>query len=221
MNGSPLKIDFHVHTLYSHDSKTSLKEVLVYARRRGLDGVAITDHDTIEGAIELSKLCNKKGTPFIVIPGLEVSSKHGHILALNVNDLVKPGRDIVETIDEIHDKGGLAVLAHPFSFFKGIPFREILRAEDADAIEVINSCAVPFSLSVRLGRRYARALKLPEVAGSDAHIPEVIGLSYCEVYSDLDVEEVLKAVKKGYTKPYGSGVPLYERIKAFLRNRKR
>ncbi|MCD6529167.1 PHP domain-containing protein [Candidatus Bathyarchaeota archaeon] len=217
MNSSPLKIDFHVHTLYSHDSKTSLKEVLVYARRRGLDGVAITDHDTIEGAIELSKLCNKKGTPFIVIPGLEVSSKHGHILALNVNDLVKPGRDIVETIDEIHDKGGLAVLAHPFSLFKGIPLRELKRAENADAMEVINSCAVPFSLSVHLGKRYARVLRLPEVAGSDAHIPEVIGLSYCEVYSDPDVEEILNAIRKGYTKPHGSGIPIYERIKAFLR----
>ncbi|MCD6529490.1 PHP domain-containing protein [Candidatus Bathyarchaeota archaeon] len=220
MNYSPLKIDFHVHTRYSHDSNTSLREVLVYAKRRGLDGVAITDHDTVEGGLKLSKLCRKKGFSFIVIQGLEVSSKHGHILALNVSEPVRPGRDIVETIEEIHDKGGLAVLSHPFSFFKGIPLRELMRAKEADAIEVINSCAIPFSISTRLGMKYARALKLPELAGSDAHIPEVIGLSYCEVYSDPEVEEVLKAVKKGYTRPYGSGISIYERIKAFLRNRK-
>ena len=96
MNGSPLKIDFHVHTLYSHDSKTSLKEVLVYAKRRGLDGVAITDHDAVEGAIKLSELCNKNDDSFIVIQGLEVSSKHGHILALNVNELIRDMmRDLV------------------------------------------------------------------------------------------------------------------------------
>jgi len=78
-----LKIDLHVHTIYSRDSLITRKDLTFYARKRGLNGVAITDHDRIDGALKIAK-----ETDFLVIPGIEVSSLNGHIIGLNVSELV-------------------------------------------------------------------------------------------------------------------------------------
>ncbi|MCW4020866.1 MAG: PHP domain-containing protein, partial [Candidatus Bathyarchaeota archaeon] len=75
------KIDLHVHTCYSGDCTTTLEEVISYARKRGLDGVAITDHDTISGAM---RLLERKDTDLLIIPGIEVSTDQGHVLGINV-----------------------------------------------------------------------------------------------------------------------------------------
>jgi len=218
MNDAPLKIDFHVHTCYSFDSSITLKEVIDYAKRKGLNGVAITDHNTVEGALRLSKICRK--TDFIIVPGLEIDTKQAHIVALNINDRIESGMDILEALDIIHEKGGLAVLSHPFSLFKGASLKLEKLVGKIDAVEVMNSCAVPFFLSVYLARRYARAFRIPETAGSDAHIPEVIGLCYSEVYAESDVEDILDAIRKGNTKSFGSGISINKRLKMILKRKR-
>lgn len=217
MSHTPLKIDFHVHTYYSFDSSITLREVVDYAKRKGLNGVAITDHNTLEGALKLSKICSKE--EFIVIPGLEIDTKQAHIVALNINDRIESGMDTLETLDIIHEKGGFAVLSHPFSLLKGASLKMEDLVGKIDAVEVLNSRAIPFCLSVYFGRRYARAFKIPEVAGSDAHIPEIIGLCYSEVQAESNVEDILDVVRRGDVKSFGSGVSIDKRLKMILKRK--
>jgi len=198
----PLKIDLHVHTRYSEDSTTTLKEVVHYAKKRGLDGVAVTDHDTILGALRLAEQKN-----LIVIPGVEVSSLHGHVLALNVTEPIEPKLSLPETVERIHRLGGLAVIAHPAAVLKtGMGHKIISSASKLDAVEVINTAAFPFFLTTYLSRRLARRLGLPQTAGSDAHHPHEIGNAYTIVNADSNQEDIIEAVKKGKTVPLGKPI---------------
>lgn len=205
----PLKIDLHVHTHYSGDATTTLKEVIYHARKRGLDGVAVTDHDTMLGALRLSK--ERK---LIIIPGCEVSSLHGHVLALNVRETVEPKLTLPETVEKIHQSGGIAVIAHPASVLKtGLGYTIISSASNLDAVEVINSAAFPFSLSTYLSRRLARCLELPQTAGSDAHQPQEIGNAHTVVNADSNRDDIIEAIRKGKTVPFGKPIPWALRIR--------
>ena len=117
-----------------------------------------------------------------------------------------------ETIDRIHDLGGLATIAHPTAFFKGIS--EEMLDPRFDAIEVMNSRAVPFSYSVRKNRRMATALGLAQTGGSDAHSYKSVGDAYTIVDADSrSVADILEAIKKGRTQPEGEASNLIENIK--------
>ena len=214
MNSLPLKMDLHVHTCYSKDGATTLKEVVVYARKRGLDGVAITDHDSIKGALELAKKRD-----FLVIPGIEVSTKFGHVLALNVIAPIPPKLSPFETIETIHDLGGIAVAAHPTTMYKGGIRRQI--TSNFDAIEVINSSTFPFFLSTHLARRLAVHLNLPQTGGSDSHCPSNIGTAYTLIDANSEVDEVIHAIKKGETIPFGKPISWKARFLNVVSNPKR
>ncbi len=205
----------HVHTKYSPDALITPKELGTHARKRGLHGVAITDHNTIEG---LREFCRIKD--LLIIPGMEVATEQGHVLALNINDVVKAGQSFAETLDQIHDADGLAIAAHPTGFFKGIVEGQL--SQDFDAIEVINSSAVPFSFSVRKNRRIAATLNLPQTAGSDAHYAPEVGMAYTVIDAETDVDEIVKAIKRGAVTPFGRAIPWNTRLKReFLSVKKR
>ena len=204
MKSLALKLDLHVHTCYSPDALTTLEEVVVYSKKRGLDGVAITDHDTIEGALRL-----RKERELVVIPGVEISTLEGHVLALNISQSIPPGLTIEETIQLIHKAGGTAVAAHPSVFYK-----KMNRVDSSfDAIEVINASAFPFLLSTCLNRKLARRLNLPQTAGSDAHYAPEIGFAYTLVDADQEVEEIVQAIKEGAIVPVGKPIPWRLRLK--------
>jgi predicted metal-dependent phosphoesterase TrpH len=207
-------MDLHVHTCYSWDGVTTLKEVVVYAKKRGLDGVAITDHDSVKGAVKLAKKHD-----FLVMPGIEVSTKRGHVLALNVTTSITPKLSTFETIETIHDLGGIAVAAHPTTMYKGGLRRQT--TSNFDAIEVINSSSFPFFLSTRLARRLAVNLNLPQTAGSDSHRPSDIGTAYTLIDADSEVDEVVHAIKKGATVPFGKPIPWKARFLDVMLNPKR
>lgn len=204
MKSLALKLDLHVHTCYSCDATTTLKEVLTQSKKRGLDGVAITDHDTVEGARKLAR-----SDEIVVIPGVEVSSLQGHILGLNITRPIPLGLDVRETIRRIHDAGGVAVAAHPSVFYKRMMGRV---ASNFDAIEVINASAFPFSLSTYLNRRLASGLDLAQTAGSDAHYVSEIGFAYTLVDADEEVDEIVQAIKRGATVPLGKPIPFRLRL---------
>ncbi len=109
-----MKIDMHVHSRYSADSLITLEDIVFYTKERGLDGVAITDHDRLDGALKIAAK-----TELFIIPGIEVSSADGHILGLNVNEPISGRLGAQETVDRIHYAGGIAVACHPFGFLKG------------------------------------------------------------------------------------------------------
>ncbi len=213
MNTLALKLDLHVHTCYSCDSATTLEEVLVYSKKRGLDGVAITDHDTIGGALKL-----RENSDLIIIPGVEVTTLQGHVLALNITRPITSGLSVQDTIQLIHDAGGIAVAAHPNVFHKRLKGRIVT---NFDAIEVINSSAIPFLLSTCLNRKLALRLNLPQTAGSDAHYAPEIGFAYTMIDADPQVDEIVLAIKKRAIVPYGKRIPWKLRLQRGLLNFKK
>jgi len=207
VKNSPLKIDLHVHTCYSEDATTTLKEVVYYAKKRGLNGVAVTDHETLRGALKLARK-----SQLIIIPGLEVETQRGHILALNITTLIPPKLSIRETVQKIHDAGGIAAIAHPAVVLKTGLGQKITSSSNIDAVEVINSAAFPFFLSTYLGRRLAEKLNLPQTAGSDAHHALEIGTAYTLVNADSNTDDVTEAILKGMITPCGKPITWAKRV---------
>lgn len=204
-----LKIDLHVHTIYSPDALITPKDLIFYAKKRGLDGVAITDHDRIDGALKIAK-----ETDFLIVPGMEISSLNGHIIGLNVNELVPPKLSVDETLDRIHEAGGIAVACHPITFFK-----ESLKGHISprfDAVEVINSSAFPFNYSVKHTQEIASRLGIARVAGSDAHYGPEIGYAYTLVNAESKIDEIVTAIRKHLCSPHGRAIPLTMRFKKEL-----
>ncbi|MEM1586523.1 MAG: CehA/McbA family metallohydrolase [Candidatus Bathyarchaeia archaeon] len=221
----PLKIDLHVHTCYSGDSSISLKDLFAEIRRKSLDGVAITDHDTVEGALEACRILfelEPEQRP-IIIPGIEVSTKRGHIIGLNVTKTIPRGLSVEETVERIHEAGGIAIAAHPQTFFKdGIGLNPRVLSLGLDAIEVINSSLFPFKPLVKACEKFAEKHNLPQTAGSDSHVVEAIGLAYTLIEDDeKSVDSIIKSIKRGLTTPLGTGMPFKLRMKNFFRLRRK
>lgn len=200
-----LKIDLHVHTIFSSDSFISPTELVLWAKRRRLDGVAVTDHDCFESALKIAQ-----ETDFLIIPGMEISSRHGHIVGLNVQKKIPKGFGSDETVDRIHAVGGLAIACHPIAFLKS-SLREHVTSK-FDAIEVINSSAFPFSYCKKRSEELASRLKIPKVAGTDAHCAPEIGYAFTLVDADPNVNSILDAIKNGRCWPHGGAIPFSLRL---------
>jgi predicted metal-dependent phosphoesterase TrpH len=200
-----VKADLHVHTTYSSDSVITPKQLVFYAKKRGLTAVAVTDHNKVEGARKIAKQ-----TDFLIIPSTEVSSMHGHIVGLNVTELIPRGLSAGETVDRIHEAGGIAIACHPFALMKGSVGKHV--TGKFDAVEAINASAFPFNRATSKAHQLAERLKLPKVAGTDAHYAPVIGQAYTLIDSEPNVEAIIKAIKKGHCKPAGTGISLKLRL---------
>jgi predicted metal-dependent phosphoesterase TrpH len=197
-----IRADLHVHTTYSKDSLITPKDLVYYSKKRGLNAVAVTDHNQLEGALKIAK-----ETDFLVIPGMEISSSDGHIVALNVQELIPQGFSAAETVERIHRAGGVAIACHPYVYFKGC-LRENVCAT-FDAIEVINARAFPFKKSVQKAEEAANRLKLSRVAGTDAHYGPQIGYGYTVIEAaEPSIDAIAKAIINGDCEPFGQAVPV-------------
>ena len=194
-----LKIDLHLHTIFSRDSFIRPEQAVIQAQALGLNGFALTDHDSIE-----SHYFTSKNPEFIIIQGIEVSSSDGHILALGVRELIPSGLTAEETVDRIHQIGGLAIAAHIMRSSKNTIQKDLLRNLNRfDALETVNSGAL-LSGSFRSSRGFAQEIGRPETAGSDAHVLGTVGRAFSEVDCEApSAENILKAVKQGRTTPRG------------------
>ena len=210
----PIKIDLHVHTHYSRDSLITPEELVIYAKKAGLDGVAVTDHDRLDGALKIAR-----ETDFFIVPGMEISSSNGHVVALNVQEVIPKGLDADETVDRIHRAGGIAVACHPVTFFKGSLRKHV--SSKFDAVEVINASSFPFNYSVKNAQKIASRLGIPRVAGSDAHYPPEIGYAYTLVDASSNVDEVMRSIHKGSCQPFGRAIPIKVKLKKELATLKR
>lgn len=189
-----MKLDLHVHTCHSGDSSNDVETIIDHLKERGFAGAAIIDHNSIAGGTEALGL---KRSDFIVIPGVEVSSEKGHILALNVTTPIERGLSVAETINAIHRAGGIAVAAHPYRFWSGLG-EENVKGMPFDAIEVQNGRSD--ARGNRRASKLAKVLQLPETGGSDSHESSSLGSAYTVVPDDCDsVEKVLQAVLKKRT----------------------
>ena len=202
-----LSVELHAHSEHSHDGRDPIEALCVRAAEAGLDALAVTDHDTVAGTPRLLEVA--PNYDLVPIPGLEVSSAAGHILALGVKEVVPAGLPYHETIDRIHDLGGIVVVPHPFQKSRhgviGRVDRDALAA--ADAVETYNSRLLTGVANHR-ARRFARSRDLPTTAGSDAHIAEMVGRAVTEVDADeRSVRGVLDAVRAGRASVVGSRTP--------------
>ncbi len=202
-----LSVELHVHTALSYDGRDPVPLILEQARAVGLDAIAITDHDEIDAAREAVSLAPEYG--LVAIPGIEVSSKAGHVLGLGVEEAIPPGLPYDETLARIREGGGLAVVPHPFQESRHGVMARIGRQElaMADAIEVYNSRLLTGRAN-RQAERFARAHGLPMTAGSDAHISEMVGQAVTRVGAEEPtVEAILAAIADGRTSVEGKRTP--------------
>ncbi|MFP4174536.1 MAG: PHP domain-containing protein [Halobacteriales archaeon] len=196
-----LKADLHVHSVGSYDGSASVGEILDAAEDAELDAVAVTDHDEIEPSLEAAERAPERG--LVGVPGVEVSTADGHLLALGVENRPSAGKPVAETVERVRELGGIAVVPHPFQRMR----HGVGAVEDCDAVETYNSRLFT-GLANRQARKFARRHGLPELAGSDAHIAEMVGRAYTEIDAERDVDSLLEAIKDGRTETYGRRTPI-------------
>jgi predicted metal-dependent phosphoesterase TrpH len=181
----PGTADLQIHTRFS-DGSDSPRDVLRWAERKRLDVIAITDHDTIEGALIAGELALESRSYPDVIVGEEVSSVDGHILGLFLHTRVPPGLSAEETVAAIHEQGGIAIAAHPYwrhasSGRRGWVYSVGDHVEHVafDAVEVLNGGFTPSMIAAnRRAAEVARALGKTEVGGSDAHVRHAVAWAH-------------------------------------------
>lgn len=210
-----LKIDLHIHSKYSEDASGSPKEIMNLLKKKGLNGMAITDHNTIKGSLEALKL---KPKDFAIIPGLEISTNDGHILALGIEENVDRGRSVEETIDQILDKGGIPVVPHLFRKMSGIKREKLeLIYQKIPAMEVFNGCSLP-KTNIKTAK-VAKEFNLGGIGGSDAHNPLYAGYGYTTVNSDtIELGSILSEIIKKKTWGEGTTIPLQVRRDRMLKS---
>ena len=204
-----LKYDFHVHSKYSRDSETPLKEILRVAKERNLDGIAICDHDEVKGglkALEIVRENPKKYGGLNVIPGTEVSTSKGHVLILGVTEKLPSFMTPEETIDMARDLNALSIIAHPYrKSAHGIGY---LEGSGADAAETFNSKCITNAANKK-AKAEAERLNMPQVGGSDAHIAALVGQGYTLINIETNTEDaVFDAILRRKTIPAGENTPM-------------
>ncbi|MEM4133903.1 MAG: PHP domain-containing protein [Candidatus Micrarchaeia archaeon] len=213
-----MKLDLHIHSIYS-DGCCSPEEIASRAKALGLNGFAITDHDTSSGWERGKKAAKVLGLVFvagkeIVIRkkpkfGEKKGKKIGEILALFLDEDLKIKKEeqtpenVEEIIEQIHERNGIAAIPHPFSgMFRKQNMLQFLseRKIKLDVIESINGRCNAKENGKAI--EYATKNKIPQIGGSDAHILREIGSVY--TFANVDtIEDYRKAIKKGLGKPIG------------------
>lgn len=212
-----MKIDFHTHTYYSNDGIFSPEEIIKAALKKGLDGIAITDHDTVAGwpkAIEAAKKLNAQ-----LILGEELKIKKGgktmgEIIGYFLEKEINPkGKTVEQVIEEIKKQGGIAIIAHPYHWKKA--FKELEKYKNlADGIEVFNSR----SQSKKENQRsfdFSQRNNLPMTAGSDCHSTLEAGWAYIEAEAKT-TEELKELILKRKVKIVGRQAPFYVQLFAVI-----
>ncbi|QFU82090.1 PHP-associated domain-containing protein [Natronorubrum aibiense] len=211
----PFAIDFHVHSDDSYDGHEPIELILEHAADIGLDGVVITDHDEIGESLRAAELAPEYG--LIGIPGVEVSTRHGHLLAIGVEQRPDPGQPFMDTVAAVRELGGIAVVPHPFQRSRhGVRKRHI---GDADAIETYNSMVFT-GYRNRRARTFARRRDYPEIGASDAHYLPNVGKAYTEILVDpdgatptkaaIDGDNLVEAILEGRTHIRGKRTPIHK-----------
>jgi len=205
------KYSLHLHTKYSNCSNCEPKKILEIVKNQGFTGIAITDHNTIQGALEVKKLNKDKN--FEVIIGEEVSTDIGHVLVYYVKREIKPG-DVEEVVTEGRKQNTICVLAHPYNLiassigklFKIKNLRKSLSEDDADKIELFDAiegfnARCLLRKENMLSQELANAYNKPMIAGSDAHFENEI----CNAWVEFDDKYTLRqAILNNTIEPKGN-----------------
>ena len=212
-----MKIDLHCHSYYSNDSISSPEKLIKIALEKGLDGIALTDHNTTLGwkaAIKAAKKLNA-----VLILGEEIKLKKegktiGEILGYFLKEEIDPkGKGIKEIIQEIKKQGGIAIIAHPYHWRK--PFKKLEKYKYlADGAEAFNARS-----QTKRGNQksldFAKKNNLPLTAGSDAHSCFEVGNAYIETEAK-NLKELKEAILNKRVKIIGKQSPIFVQIFATI-----
>ena len=198
--------DLHLHTIYSYDGTASIPAVLRRAHEIGLDVIAITDHDETAGSLKALELASHFGIE--VIPGIEITTAEGDLLALFTKEKIQAGLSLLETVLKVRELGGVCIAPHPMAGglgMKSLRARTILKAlrnpvvaETLIGIEIYNATALD-RMSNHYTRILANRLDIAQVGNSDAHVVDAVGLGATE-FEGNSVADLLVALKNGTTK---------------------
>jgi len=198
-----VRVDLHLHSHFSHDGQSSLDELIQRCADCGLDRIALTDHNTVEGALALAKMA-----PVLAIIGEEAKTREGEVIGLFITGRIPPYLPPEEAMDMIHGMGGLTYLPHPLdrnrAHFRGERLVEL--ADRIDIIETYNAWCEP--ASNQAAARFAADLGKVSATGSDAHSARELGRSWMEMeeYSGpQDFLEKLRQARHVVTSSSGTG----------------
>jgi predicted metal-dependent phosphoesterase TrpH len=168
-------------------------------RHQSIRVIAITDHNTMEGYRKVRELASGY-SDILIIPGIEVSTPLGDLIVLGTDEVSPKLKDVNEIISCAKEKGGAVIVPHPF---RDYGLGNSAKNYAVDAIETLNGSA-PFHLN-RLAENLAKEMRLPGVAGSDAHNADELWTVYNEIQASLDTDEVLKAIERSAVKVFSTG----------------
>jgi predicted metal-dependent phosphoesterase TrpH len=182
----------HLHTTYSSDSSIQPKALVEKLVAHDFIKVAaVTDHDTVSGCNAIRQLAAAY-PDILIIPGVEISTPNGDIVVLGAEEMPPQPWTVASIVDFARDTDCVSVVVHPYREWG---MGDLARNYKFDAVEILNGASPPSAN--KLARDLAKLMGLPGVAGSDAHQPAELCTVYTEIQASLDVDEILKAVKKG------------------------
>ncbi|MBN1327903.1 MAG: PHP domain-containing protein [Candidatus Heimdallarchaeota archaeon] len=187
-----MQIDLHVHSNVSFDSKIKIGLLLRDLKNIGLDGIAITDHDSIEAIPKAKDIAKKYNVK--VFSAVEITAREGHIIAYGISEQPPYRKSVEDTIDWIHDRDGIAVCAHPFRL-TAPSLGEKVYLHRFDGLEINARCTMSQNRAAELA---ARLMNLPLLGGSDAHFIQNIGSISTFFYDELlNEDDLIQAIKHG------------------------
>jgi predicted metal-dependent phosphoesterase TrpH len=198
-----VRVDLHLHSNYSHDGQSSLEELIERCAEVGLDRIALTDHNTMEGAQNLADLA-----PDLTIIGEEAKTREGEVIGLFITRRLPPYLRPEEVMDLVHEMGGLTYIPHPLDRHRA-NFRLERIIDLADRIDIIETynawCEPPEN---QAAGRLAAELGKVAATGSDAHAAQELGRSWMEIddyTTPLDFLEKLRSARHVITASSGTG----------------
>lgn len=193
-----MRLDLHNHTRHSPDSRVRPAELVAAAKKAGLDGIAITDHNAVTGVSEAE---DAAGPGFLVIPGIEVSTASGHVLAYGVREVVPRDLSVAETVRRVTALGGVAVAAHPYRFWSGVGEAALSEAPFR-AYETSNARTLRRG-NLRAKAR-AHAAHVGQTGGSDSHFLDEVATAATVLGASMStVDDVLQEIAQGRTQSEG------------------
>lgn len=196
-------MDSHIHSEYSPDSNSKIDDILKYAKKENIDVIAISDHNTVDGTREV--LRKTRNTDILAIPSIEISSTDGHILGFGCEENIPRDLTPEDTIDRIHDLGGLAIIPHPYCFYRhGLLHKTDYKNLKIDAIEVKNARFIVGYCNNK-AKKLSKSKRIPGLGASDAHYYKFVGDCYSLVDCEKEIESIFKAIKKGNIEAHGKG----------------
>ena len=198
-----LKMDSHIHSQYSPDSSSKIDDIIKKAKMENIDVIAISDHNTVDGTSEVLK--KTRNTDILAIPSIEISSSMGHILGFGCEENIPRDLSPEETIDKIHDLGGLVIIPHPYCFYRhGLLHKTDYKNLKIDAIETKNARFI-IGYCNRKAKNLSKKEKIPALGASDSHYWKFVGDCYSLVNAEKDIDSVLKAISKNNVEAHGKG----------------